>query len=174
MAVRTVKEFATHLGILPEEFLSLVKRTGMMGATSLESKLSDTDQANLASKLQLPQESSVMSEELLETKSKMELLFAYERHYLELIKEFKEEIKFAGSLQEDLRRERSQFFTQTLREVVQTLQMQEIDKVVASRWIEDLVSSYTKSILIRNILQLDTPQSSIYGFPLNHEQITSL
>lgn len=49
-------------------------------------------------------------------------------------------------MQEDLRRERSQFFTQTLREVVQTLQVQEIDKTVASRWIEELVSSYTKSI----------------------------
>ena len=63
-----------------------------------------------------------------------------------MIKDYKEEIKFASSLQEDLRRERSQFFTQTLREVVQTLQAQEIDKKVASQWIEELVASYTKSI----------------------------
>jgi response regulator RpfG family c-di-GMP phosphodiesterase len=49
-------------------------------------------------------------------------------------------------LQEDLRRERSQFFIQTLREVVQTLNYQQIEKTVASHWIEELVASYTKSI----------------------------
>ncbi len=89
---------------------------------------------------------STTAEELNDTKAKLELLFQYEKHYLEMIKGYKEEIKFAASLQEDLRRERSQFFTQTLREVVQTLQTQEIDKKVASQWIEELVASYTKSI----------------------------
>ena len=49
---------------------------------------------------------------------KLELLYEYEKHYLELIKGYKEEIKFASALQEDLRRERSQFFTQTLKEVI--------------------------------------------------------
>lgn len=90
--------------------------------------------------------SATVAEELNDTKAKLELLFQYEKHYLEMIKGYKEEIKFAASLQEDLRRERSQFFTQTLREVVQTLQTQEIDKKVASQWIEELVASYTKSI----------------------------
>ncbi len=89
---------------------------------------------------------STTAEELNDTKAKLELLFQYEKHYLEMIKGYKEEIKFAASLQEDLRRQRSQFFTQTLREVVQTLQTQEIDKKVASQWIEELVASYTKSI----------------------------
>ncbi|MGB4498269.1 MAG: hypothetical protein WBI40_06190 [Methylococcaceae bacterium] len=87
-----------------------------------------------------------ISEDFLHLQSKLELLYGYEKHYLNLIKEHKEEIKFANALQEDLRRERSQFFTQTLREVVQTLQTQEIDKKVASQWIEELVASYTKSI----------------------------
>jgi hypothetical protein len=90
--------------------------------------------------------SNTTAEQLNDTKAKLELLFQYEKHYLEMIKTYKEEIKFAASLQEDLRRERSQFFTQTLREVVQTLQSQEIDKKVSAQWIEDLVASYTKSI----------------------------
>lgn len=90
--------------------------------------------------------STTVAEDLNDTKAKLELLFQYEKHYLEMIKGYKEEIKFAASLQEDLRRERSQFFTQTLREVIQTLQTQEIDKKVASQWIEELVASYTKSI----------------------------
>lgn len=43
---------------------------------------------------------------------KLELLYEYEKQYLGLMKDYKEEIKFATALQEDLRRERSQFFTQ--------------------------------------------------------------
>lgn len=87
-----------------------------------------------------------LTEQLNETKSKLELLYQYEKHYLELIKAYKEEIKFANSLQEDLRRERSQFFTQTLKEVVQTMKAAEVDKSVSAQWIQDLVASYTKSI----------------------------
>ena len=49
-------------------------------------------------------------------------------------------------MQEDLRRERSQFFTQTLKEIVQTMKGAEVDKNVAAQWLEDLVSSYSKSI----------------------------
>ncbi len=86
------------------------------------------------------------SEELSGTRSKLELLYKYEAHYLELIKNYKEEIKFANTLQEDLRRERSQFFTQTLKEVIQTMKIAEVDKEVSSKWVEELVDSYTKSI----------------------------
>lgn len=83
---------------------------------------------------------------LAETKSKLQLLYDYEKHYLELIKSYKEEIKFANALQEDLRRERSQFFTQTLKEVILTMKSAEIAKEVADKWIQDLVESYTKSL----------------------------
>lgn len=86
------------------------------------------------------------TEELNETRSKLELLYKYEAHYLELIKNYKEEIKFANTMQEDLRRERSQFFTQTLKEVIQTMKVAEVDKDVSAKWVEDLVASYTKSI----------------------------
>ena len=85
-----------------------------------------------------------VSEENL--KNRLNILFEYEKHYLELIKEYKEEIKFSASLQEDLRRERSQFFTQVLREVSETLKNASVDSSVASQWTQDLVDSYTKSI----------------------------
>jgi hypothetical protein len=87
-----------------------------------------------------------MTGQLSETKSKLELLYQYEKHYLGLIKEYKEEIKFANTLQEDLRRERSQFFTQTLKDVIQTMKTAEVDKTVSAQWIQELVANYTKSI----------------------------
>jgi len=148
MADRTVRTLATILDVSPEELLTEVRKVTNMA--TLDTVLNDEKQTNLlldyASQIQKTSLSSTMPEELLKTRAKLDLLYQYEKHYLELIKEYKEEIKFAGSMQEDLRRERSQFFTQTLREVVQTLQAQEIDKKVASQWIEELVASYTKSI----------------------------
>ena len=63
-----------------------------------------------------------------------------------LVKEFKEEIKFASAIQEDLRKERAKFFAETLKEVSDTLKKSEVSSEVASKWIEELVNSYTKSL----------------------------
>ena len=82
----------------------------------------------------------------VELENKLQILYEYEKHSLDLIKEYKEEIKFANTVQEDLRRERSQFFSQGLKEVCDTLKTASIDDSVASKWIQELVESYTKSL----------------------------
>lgn len=79
-------------------------------------------------------------------KARLAVRFEYEKHYLELIKTFKEEIKFAASIQEDLRKERSKFFSETLREVSNALKDSQVDGDVASIWLKELVDSYTKSL----------------------------
>lgn len=77
---------------------------------------------------------------------KLKVLYEYEKNYLSLLKEYKEEIKFAANLQEDLRKERTKFFSESLREVSKTLKESQVDSGVASTWIKELVDSYTKSI----------------------------
>lgn len=79
-------------------------------------------------------------------KAKLSVLFEYEKNYLELVKEFKEEIKFASGIQEDLRKERAKFFSETLKEVSSTLTESQVDNEVASQWLKELVNSYTKSL----------------------------
>ncbi|WP_064607029.1 hypothetical protein [Photobacterium sp. J15] len=79
-------------------------------------------------------------------KTKLEVLYNFEKNYLELVKEYKEEIKFASTLQEDLRKERSKFFSETLKEVSGTLSESQVDGEVASKWLTELVDSYTKSL----------------------------
>lgn len=79
-------------------------------------------------------------------KTKLSVLYEFEKNYLQLIAEYKEEIKFASSLQEDLRKERAKFFSETLKEVYQTLNESQVDNEVASKWIKELVGSYTKSL----------------------------
>lgn len=79
-------------------------------------------------------------------KTKLEVLYNFEKNYLDLVKEYKEEIKFANTLQEDLRKERSKFFSETLKEVSDTLSKSQVDGNVASKWLKELVDSYTKSL----------------------------
>jgi hypothetical protein len=79
-------------------------------------------------------------------KERLAILFEYEKNYLGLIKEYKEEIKFVGTLQEDLRKERAKFFSDTLREVSGAMKESQVPSEVASKWIEELVKSYTKSL----------------------------
>lgn len=79
-------------------------------------------------------------------KAKLSVLFEYEKNYLQLVKEFKEEIKFASGIQEDLRKERAKFFSETLKEVSSTLMESQVEDEVASQWLKELVNSYTKSL----------------------------
>ena len=83
---------------------------------------------------------------LADMKARLAILFEYEKNYLQLVKEFKEEIKFAGSIQEDLRKERAKFFSDTLKEVSSTLNESQVESGVAALWLKDLVGSYTKSL----------------------------
>ncbi|OQX03696.1 MAG: hypothetical protein BWK80_55110 [Desulfobacteraceae bacterium IS3] len=91
-------------------------------------------------------ETSPANERLEMLRSKLEILFEYEKRHLDLLKEYKEEIKFANALQEDLRREKSNFFTQILGEVSESLKKVQVEPSVAAKWLQELVESYTKSL----------------------------
>jgi phospholipid N-methyltransferase len=77
---------------------------------------------------------------------RLRILYEYQEKYLDLVQEYKEEIKFVNTIQEDLRRERAQFFSQTLKEVSSTLEQAQIGDEVAEEWIRELVGSYTSSL----------------------------
>lgn len=83
---------------------------------------------------------------LVTLQEKLGILYEYEKNYLELIKNYKEELKFATSLQEEVRKERTKFFAESLKEVSETLSISQVDNKVASVWIKELVKSYTRSL----------------------------
>lgn len=79
-------------------------------------------------------------------KKKLNTLYEHEKHLFTILKDYKEEIKFAVNLQEDIRREKAKFFSATLKEVCDSLRDEQINKECAEKWIEDLVASYTSSL----------------------------
>ena len=79
-------------------------------------------------------------------RERLEILYEFQKHNLDILKDYKEEIKFAATLQEDIRKERAKFFAETLKDVSGTLKETGVDEDVKSRWIQELVSSYTQSL----------------------------
>ena len=77
-----------------------------------------------------------------------------------MISRREEELKFVASMQEDLRKERAKFFGETLKVVSNTLKETQVSADIQSRWIAELVSSYTQSLdLSDNLIQEKTAQS---------------
>lgn len=93
--------------------------------------------------------------------AKLKLLYSYELNYLSLIKDYKEEIKFLSSLQEELRKERTKFFAESLKEVSQTLKDSHVEAEVASIWVKELVESFTKSVNLSEVLIEDSTINTI-------------
>lgn len=77
---------------------------------------------------------------------KLEVLYNHQKQYLDILKEYKEEIKFASSLQAEIRKEQATFFSSTLKEVCIALKETQVDQKYQVQWIFDLVSSYTSSL----------------------------
>jgi len=93
-------------------------------------------------------------------KERLNIYWEFEKHYLDVLKEYKEELKFVASMQEDLRKERAKFFGETLKVVSNTLKETQVSAEIQSRWIAELVSSYTQSLdLSDNLIQEKTAQS---------------
>ena len=68
-------------------------------------------------------------------KTKLSVLYEFEKRIIcSLSPEYKEEIKFAFLFAgKDLRKERAKFFSETLKEVHQTLSESQVDNEVASK-----------------------------------------
>lgn len=78
--------------------------------------------------------------------NKLSVYLKYEQEYLKILKDNKEEIKFACNIQEDIRKERAKFFTETLKEVSASLKSTGLDDATANSYIKELVASYTSSL----------------------------
>ena len=141
---------------LKDEIKSLVKK-GFVN--SVKTVISEKDRNNLASLSEDYSESIATTitqkvDNPLRDK-KLQILYNHEKHLLDILKEYKEEIKFAASLQAEIRKEESTFFASTLKEVCNSLKETQIDPKYQTQWIFDLVSSYTSSLKLSSKLAED-------------------
>ena len=126
---------------------------GNLGKTPISEEKFNSDDINKAIDNITEEITKALSNNLL--KERLEILYDCEKKYLELTKNYKEEIKFTATLQEDIRKERSKFFSISLIEVHKTLEGVKLDKKVTDLWISELVNNYTKSLDISSELAKD-------------------
>lgn len=79
-----------------------------------------------------------------DVRDKLDIYFEFEKNYLDLIREYKEEIKFSNSIQEDLRKERTKFFSDTIGKVSNTLEST-LEPDMTYYWVKELVKCVCES-----------------------------
>ena len=118
----------------------------------LEIELGNSKLADANNNKALSSISDIITTKILEiikfqaVENKLAVYLKYEQEYLKILKDNKEEIKFACSIQEDIRKERAKFFSETLKEVSASLKSTGLDDATVSDYIKELVSSYTNSL----------------------------
>ena len=79
----------------------------------------------------------------------IQILYDYEKHYMELVKKYSDEIRMIDNLLKSLRAEKVNFYKQEVPIIIETLKKEEfIDETIINQWIDRLSSDIERSFLI--------------------------
>ena len=93
----------------------------------------------------------------LNLQTNLDLLYDYEKNYLPLLKDYKNEIEFIIKHQENLRQEEVSFFENSLKEISQIMSDIDVEPNIRSKWLIELVENHKKSLGVsRDFLENNT------------------
>jgi len=76
----------------------------------------------------------------------IQVLYEYEKHYLEMIKKYSEEIKFIQNMLSDFRKEKEEFYQKVLPDINKKLSENDgIDKEMKKNWLNRLSTNIERS-----------------------------
>lgn len=79
----------------------------------------------------------------------IQILYDYEKHYMELVKKYSDEIRMIDNLLKSLRAEKVNFYKQEVPIIIEKLKKEEIiDEIIINQWIDRLSSDIEQSFLI--------------------------
>lgn len=78
----------------------------------------------------------------------IQTLYEYEKHYMKLVAEYKEEISFIEKMLSDYRQEQVQFFKEDLPAIKQKLENEHVDEAMESVWLKRLADNMERSFNI--------------------------
>ena len=85
----------------------------------------------------------------------LQVLYDYEKHYMELIRQHKHEIIFIENMLRDYRQENIDFFNNQLSQISQKLDAEHIDKDMKIAWLKRLEENMNRSFAISEKLITD-------------------
>lgn len=85
----------------------------------------------------------------------LQALYDYEKHYMELIRQHKNEIVFIENMLKDYRQENIDFFNNQLSKISQKLDAEHINKDMKNAWLKRLEENMNRSFAISEKLITD-------------------
>ncbi|WP_289146616.1 hypothetical protein [uncultured Megamonas sp.] len=105
----------------------------------------------------------------------LQVLYDYEKHYMELIKQHKNEIIFIENMLKDYRQENIDFFNNQLSRISQKLDAEHINKDMKNAWLKRLEENMNRSFAISEKLITDYTTKKLDEFKtIANEKLRSI
>lgn len=105
----------------------------------------------------------------------LQVLYDYEKHYMELIRQHKNEIVFIENMLKDYRQENIDFFNNQLSQISQKLDAEHIDKDMKNAWLKRLEENMNRSFAISEKLITDYTTKKLDEFKtIANEKLRSI
>ena len=105
----------------------------------------------------------------------LQVLYDYEKHYMELIRQYKNEIVFIENMLKDYRQENIDFFNNQLSKISQKLDAEHIDKDMKNAWLKRLEENMNRSFAISEKLITDYTTKKLDEFKtIANEKLRSI
>lgn len=105
----------------------------------------------------------------------IQVLYDYEKHYMELIRQHKNEIVFIENMLKDYRQENIDFFNNQLSKISQKLDAEHIDKDMKNAWLKRLEENMNRSFAISEKLITDYTTKKLDEFKtIANEKLRSI
>ena len=105
----------------------------------------------------------------------LQVLYDYEKHYMELIRQHKNEIVFIENMLKDYRQENIDFFNNQLSKISQKLYAEHIDKDMKNAWLKRLEENMNRSFAISEKLITDYTTKKLDEFKtIANEKLRSI
>lgn len=105
----------------------------------------------------------------------LQVLYDYEKHYMELIRQHKNEIVFIENMLKDYRQENIDFFNNQLSRISQKLDAEHIDKDMKNAWLKRLEENMNRSFAISEKLITDYTTKKLDEFKtIANEKLRSI
>lgn len=105
----------------------------------------------------------------------LQVLYDYEKHYMELIRQYKNEIVFIENMLKDYRQENIDFFNNQLAKISQKLDAEHINKDMKNAWLKRLEENMNRSFAISEKLITDYTTKKLDEFKtIANEKLRSI
>ena len=101
----------------------------------------------------------------------IQVLYDYEKHYMELVRKFGSEISMINNMLKDFREEQKQFYNEVLPKIIDKLNQDKgIDDKMKKLWLERLTNNMDRSFGLSETLINDYATKSIDDFKMAVEK----